>query len=60
MVSVALPVPMVTNPPVTLLMIPSNDSVGSAMLSLIIGTVKLRLAPAAEPAGNVSVPLVAT
>ncbi|MNI22447.1 hypothetical protein D3C87_716170 [compost metagenome] len=60
MVTVAIPSSMVTRPPVTLLIIPLKVSAGSARLSSIIGTVKVKLAPAADPAGKVNFPLVAT
>ncbi|MNI14010.1 hypothetical protein D3C73_672600 [compost metagenome] len=57
--TVAEEVPSVTTPPVTSLNATLNVSVGSTRLSSLIGTVKVKVAPAAEFAGKVKVPLVA-
>ncbi|MNU00063.1 hypothetical protein D3C72_2430900 [compost metagenome] len=59
MVAVAVLVAMVTNPPVTLLMVATKVSAGSTMLSFVTGTVKVKVAPAKDPAGKFNVPVVA-
>ncbi|MNI53411.1 hypothetical protein D3C87_716020 [compost metagenome] len=58
-VTVAELVAMVTNPPVTLLKIPSKVSAGSTRLSLLMATLNVKVAPAGDPAGKVRVPFVA-
>ncbi|MNI22451.1 hypothetical protein D3C85_1290940 [compost metagenome] len=58
MVVVAVAVPMVTSPPVTLLIVALNVSSASTISSLLTGTVNVNVLPAAAPAGNVKVPLV--
>ncbi|MNI14006.1 hypothetical protein D3C87_716110 [compost metagenome] len=59
MLTVAADVPMVTNPPITLLKLALKVSAGSTMLSSLTGTVNVKLVPAAELAGNINVPAVA-
>ncbi|MNI20082.1 hypothetical protein D3C87_715920 [compost metagenome] len=59
MVTAALAVAMVTKPPVTPVKVPLKVSFGSTRLSLLIGTLKVKVVPAAAFARKFSVPLVA-